>query len=40
MQGILLTTKEESFSDDKRGHVTTIASGESKDIGLGLEPRE
>lgn len=39
MQGILVTKKEESFSEDMRHHVTAIASGRSKDIGLGLEPR-
>lgn len=39
MQGILVTKKEESFPEDMRHHVTTIASGGSKDIGLGLEPR-
>lgn len=39
MQDILVTKKEESFSGDTRHHVTTIASGGSKDVGLGLEPR-
>lgn len=37
MQGILVTKKEESFSEDTRHHMTAVASGGSKDIGLDLE---